>query len=112
MPAADLIKPGDTLVPPGGVDASLIWMQPVVDGWVLPKAPGALLAKGEQNTCARSSSATTAANFLLRPADGGRAMIAGFFGGNADARASPLRIQGRETRRQTIPCSEARARNS
>lgn len=49
MSGADLLSVGARLIPPGIEDAGFIWLQAVVDGWVLPRAPADILAAGEQH---------------------------------------------------------------
>jgi para-nitrobenzyl esterase len=44
----DLLNATDKLLPPENIDPSFIWMQAVVDGWVLPSTPKAILGAGEQ----------------------------------------------------------------
>jgi para-nitrobenzyl esterase len=43
-----LLDATDKLLPPGNVDPTFIWLQAVIDGWVLPRAPAEMLAGGEQ----------------------------------------------------------------
>ena len=43
-----LLDATDKLLPPSKVDPTFIWLQAVVDGWVLPKTPAEVLASGEQ----------------------------------------------------------------
>jgi len=43
-----LLDATDKLLPPGKVDPTFIWLQAVVDGWVVPRAPAEMLAAGEQ----------------------------------------------------------------
>ena len=43
-----LLDATDKLLPPGNVDPTFIWLQAVIDGWVLPRAPAEMLAAGEQ----------------------------------------------------------------
>jgi para-nitrobenzyl esterase len=47
-PSDALLNATDKLLPPPTVDPSFIWLQAVVDGSVLPRAPAEILAKGEQ----------------------------------------------------------------
>lgn len=43
-----LLDATDKLLPPNNVDPSFIWLQAVVDGWVLPRPPAKMLANKEQ----------------------------------------------------------------
>jgi para-nitrobenzyl esterase len=43
-----LLDATDKLLPPSNVDPMFIWLQAVIDGWVLPRAPAEILAAGEQ----------------------------------------------------------------
>jgi para-nitrobenzyl esterase len=43
-----LLDATDKLLPPKNVDSTFIWLQAVIDGWVLPRAPAEILAGGEQ----------------------------------------------------------------
>jgi len=47
-PGEALLDATDKLLPPGKVDPTFIWLQAVVDGWVVPRAPAEMLAAGEQ----------------------------------------------------------------
>jgi para-nitrobenzyl esterase len=47
-PGAALLDATDKLLPPETTDPTFIWLQAVVDGWVLPKTPAEILAGGEQ----------------------------------------------------------------
>ena len=44
----DLLDATDKLLPPGNVDPSFIWLQAVVDGWVVPEPPAEILTAGRQ----------------------------------------------------------------
>lgn len=48
QPAVALIAPGDQLHPPGLPDPGTLWMQAIVDGWVLPRPPLEIFAAGQQ----------------------------------------------------------------
>jgi para-nitrobenzyl esterase len=43
-----LLDATDRLLPPKNVDPTFIWLQAVIDGWVLPRPPAEMLAGGEQ----------------------------------------------------------------
>jgi para-nitrobenzyl esterase len=47
-PTDVLLDATDKLMPPNTVDPSFIWLQAVVDGWVLPISPAEILQRGEQ----------------------------------------------------------------
>lgn len=49
MSGKDLLSAASRLVPEGIEDAGFIWLQAVIDGWVLPRAPADILAAGEQH---------------------------------------------------------------
>lgn len=49
MPGAALLPVAGKLVPAGIEDAGFIWLQAVVDGWVVPRTPADMLAAGEQH---------------------------------------------------------------
>jgi para-nitrobenzyl esterase len=48
LPPRALVKAAEHTAVPGLSDATYIWLQAVVDGWVLRAAPAVTLAKGEQ----------------------------------------------------------------
>ncbi len=47
-PGEALLEAADALMPPESVDPTFVWLQPIVDGWVLPDAPGDILARRAQ----------------------------------------------------------------
>jgi len=80
----DLLNATDKLLPSENVDPSFIWMQAVVDGWVLPRAPVEILATGGQAPVPLIVG-NSAREFTVEGARvAARQWIADNFGANAD----------------------------
>jgi para-nitrobenzyl esterase len=82
-PAAALIAPGDQLQPPGLPDPGVLWGQAIVDGWVLPRAPRAIFASGQQAHVPLIIGNNTREFSLPGGDNAARAMINGVFGTRA-----------------------------
>ena len=84
-----LLAAGNKLNVPGLDDDSFVWLQPVVDGWVLPRAPADLLAERKQHAVPLLIGSASRELPLYGGANNVRRAIETAFGANA-ARAIPL----------------------
>lgn len=87
--AEDVLAMGDKLTTPQGIDPSALWMQPQVDGWVLPKTPARIVAEGGEAKAPLIIGDNTQEIAPDLPPDTLRQMIVADFGANA-AKAQSL----------------------
>ncbi|CAN5341916.1 carboxylesterase family protein [soil metagenome] len=78
-----LLDAADHLKPPID-DDSFIWLQAVVDGWVIPKAPGPVLAAGGQSRVALIIGNSARELTLYGGADNAAAWVRANYGAGAD----------------------------
>jgi carboxylesterase type B len=84
-----LLAAGNKLDAPALADDSFIWLQPVVDGWVLPRAPADLLAERKQAPVPLLIGSSSRELTLYGGVNNVRRTIETTFGAN-NARAIPL----------------------
>jgi para-nitrobenzyl esterase len=87
--AESVLAMGDKLTTSQGVDPSLLWMQPQVDGFVLPKTPAQIVAEGGEARAPLIIGDNTQEVDLGLSPDTVRQRIETLFGANA-AKALPL----------------------
>lgn len=85
MPGAALLQAAGKLIPAGIDDAGFIWLQAVVDGWVLPASPAEILAAGEQHAVSLVIGNNARELQLFKGPGNARQAIRGAYGDRADA---------------------------